>query len=326
MRKMIIDTDTASDDAVAIMMALMTPDIEVVAMTIVAGNVSLKQASINARYTAELCGQEIPVYEGAAVPLLREVYNAEFFHGSDGMGEMHYPAPTRPAEAKHAVDALIEHIEANPGIILVTLGPMTNVALAVAQAPHIVKNVSRCVVMGGAACSVGNITPAAEYNIWCDPEAARICFRSGLPIEMVGWELCRGDANLFEDEMRYYKKEVDTPLSHFTIDCNASALKTNQEWLGDPGIGLPDPVTMAIAIDPALCTKSSKHQVEIECEGTFTRGMTVVDQLDVTGHDTANVEMWKAITADQSPHITVCWELDIPGWKALLERCVRTKV
>ncbi|MCA9916583.1 MAG: nucleoside hydrolase [Anaerolineales bacterium] len=326
MRKMIIDTDTASDDAVAIMMALMDPDVDVVALTVVAGNVNLKQASINARYTVELCGKTTPVYEGAAVPLLRETYHAEFFHGSDGMGEMHYPAPQRPAETKHAVEALIEHIEANPGIVLVTLGPMTNVALAVAQAPHIVKNVSRCVVMGGAACVVGNITPAAEFNIWCDPEAARVCFRSGLPIEMVGWELCRGEANILEEEMRYYKEEINTPLSHFTIDCNASALKTNQEWLGDPGIGLPDPVTMAIALDPAICTKSSKHQVEIECEGTFTRGMTVVDQLDVTVHDTANVGMWRPVNADGSPHITVCWEIDVAGWKKLLEKSVRTAV
>ena len=263
-RKMIIDTDTASDDAVAIMMALQDPDIEVVAMTVVAGNVNLKQASINARYTAELCGKEIPVYEGAAVPMIREVYSAEFFHGPDGMGGMFYPDPKRPPEKEHAVPALIRHIEENPGIILVTLGPMTNVALAVTQAPHIVKNVSRCVVMGGAANVVGNITPAAEYNIWCDPEAAQICFQSGLPIEMVGWELCRGDANIVEEEMRYYKEEIDTPLSHFTIDCNAHALETNQNWLGDPGIGLPDPVAMAIAIDPAICSKSSKHIVNVD--------------------------------------------------------------
>ena len=326
MRKMIIDTDTASDDAVAIMMALVAPDVEVVAITIVAGNVSLEQASINARYTVELCGKEVPVYEGTAVPLLREVYRAEFFHGPDGMGEMYYPAPKRPAEPTHAVEALIKHIEANPGVILVTLGPMTNVALAVTQAPHIVKNVSRCIVMGGAACTVGNITPTAEYNIWVDPEAARVCFRSGLPIEMVGWELCRGAANIMEEEMRYYKEVINTPLAHFTIDCNASALKTNQNWLGDPGIGLPDPVAMAIALDPSLCTKSGKHHVEIECEGTFTRGMTVVDQLGVTAYDTANVGMWHAVNPDGSPHITVCWELDVPGWKALLEKSVRTAV
>ena len=325
MRKMIIDTDTASDDAVAILMALMAPDIDVVALTIVAGNVGLKQASINARYTVELCGHETPVYEGAAGPLLKPFFSGQFFHGQDGMGDMNYPAPQRPAEQMHGVDALIAHIEANPGIMLVTLGPMTNIALAVAKAPHIVQNVSRCIVMGGAV-SRGNITPAAEFNIWCDPEAARIAFRSGLPIEMVGIEICRGEANLNGEEMRYYKEEIDTLLSHFTIDCNSTAAQVNEDWLGEAGIGLPDPIAMAIALDPQLCTRSSKHHVEIECEGTFTRGMTIVDELNVTMADSANVAMWQPVLEDGSPHVTICWELDIPGWKALLEESVRRPV
>ncbi len=326
MRKMIIDTDTASDDAVALMMALASRDIDVVAITIVAGNVSTRQASINARYTVELCGKETPVYEGATQPLLREKYRAEFFHGRDGMGNMNYPAPKAQPAAGHGVDALIEHIKANPGIVLVTLGPMTNVALAVSRAPEIIPNVSRCVVMGGAACAVGNVTPAAEYNIWCDPEAARICFRSGLPIEMVGWELCRGEANLFEEEIRYYKETIDTRLSHFVIDCNASALQINREWLGDPGIGLPDPVAMAIAIDPEICTKHSRHYVEVECDGEFTRGMTVVDQIGVTPHDTANVTIWRPLVKKGAPHISVCWEIDVSRWKAILEQCVRQPI
>ena len=194
---MIIDTDTASDDAVALLMALQAPDIEVEAITIVAGNMPVEQGSINARYTVEMCGKETAVYKGATTPLMRQYYHAKWFHGEDGMGNQHYPAPTTPAAEGHAVDVLIDTIKANPGIILVTLGPMTNVALSIMKAPEIVANVSRCVVMGGAACAIGNVTPAAEYNIWCDPEAARICFRSGLLIEMVGWELCRGEANLF---------------------------------------------------------------------------------------------------------------------------------
>jgi purine nucleosidase len=322
-RKMLIDTDTASDDAVAIMMALQTPDIEVEAITIVAGNMPVAQGSINARYTAELCGKNVPVYHGADAPLIREVYRAYFFHGEDGMGGMNYPAPSlQPAEG-HAVDAIIETIKANPGIILVTLGPMTNVALAVSQAPEIVQNVSRCVVMGGAACTVGNITPAAEYNIWCDPEAARICFRSGLPIEMVGWELCRGDANLTDEEMRHCKETINTPLSNFAIDCNYSALKANREWLGDPGLGLPDPVAMAVAIDPTICTRKSKHYVEVECDGTYTRGMTVVDQCNVTPYDTANIEMWQPLVKKGEPHITVCWEIDNQRWKELLYKTMQ---
>lgn len=322
-RKMIIDTDTASDDAVAILMALRSPEVEVIGMTIVAGNMPVAQGSINARYTAEICGKAVPVYDGADQPLTREIYRAYFFHGPDGMGSMNYPAPKRPAEKQHGVAALIDMVRANPGVELVTLGPLTNVALAVSQAPDIVGKISRCVVMGGAACTVGNITPAAEYNIWCDPEAARIVFRSGIPIEMVGWELCRGDANLSEEEMRYYKETINTPLSNFAIDCNASALAANRDWLGDPGLGLPDPVAMAIALDPTICTRKSKHYVEIECEGVYTRGMTVVDQLNVTPYDTANVAMWQVLTQKGEPHITVCWEIDTARWKALLEKCVR---
>ncbi len=321
-RKMIIDTDTASDDAVAIMMALQTPDIEVEAITIVAGNMPVDQGSINARYTVELCGKDVPVYHGADAPLTREVYRAYFFHGPDGMGGMNYRT-TRPVAEGHAVDVLIDTIKANPGIILVTLGPLTNVALALAKAPEIVGNVSRCVVMGGAACTVGNITPAAEYNIWCDPEAARMCFRSGLPIEMVGWELCRGEANLSDEDMRYCKEVINTPLSHFAIDCNISALEANRNWLGDPGLGLPDPVAMAIAIDPTICTRSSKHYVDVECDGTFTRGMTVVDQLGVTGYDTANVEMWRPLREKGEPWVTVCWEIDAQRWKDLLYQTMR---
>lgn len=322
-RKIIIDTDTASDDAVAILMALQSPEVEVIGMTIVAGNMPVAQGSINARYTAELCGKDVPVYEGADAPLMREVYRAYFFHGPDGMGNMNYPAPKRPAEKQHAVPALIDMIRANPGVELVTLGPLTNIALALSQAPEIAGMVSRCIVMGGASCTVGNITPAAEFNIWCDPEAARILFRSGMPIEMVGWETCRGDANLTEDEMRYYKETINTPLSNFTVDCNASALAANRDWLGDPGLGLPDPVAMAIALDPTICTRKSKHYVEVECEGVYTRGMTVVDGLSVTPYDTANVAMWQVLTQKGEPHITVCWEIDAARWKALLEKCVR---
>jgi purine nucleosidase len=270
-----------------------------------------------------LCGKNTPVYEGVEAPLMREVYTATFFHGEDGLGNMNYPAPRRPPAPGHAVDMMIETIKANPGMILVTLGPLTNVALAVSRAPEIARQVSRCIVMGGAACTVGNVTPAAEYNIWCDPEAARICFRSGLPVEMVGWELCRGEANLYEEEMRYCQEVLNTPLSRFAIESNATALKVNREWLGEPGIGLPDPVAMAIAIDPAICTKKSKHYVEVECDGLFTRGMTVVDQLNVTDYGTENVAMWQPLTTNGEPHITVCWEIDVKRWKELLLSLLR---
>jgi len=317
-RPLLIDTDTASDDAVALIMALRSPEVEVVAITIVAGNVATPQGSANARYTVELCGAAVPVYEGALRPLLRAHRPATAFHGKDGLGDQGYPAPRTEAARGHAVPALIEAIRSRPGLTLVTLGPLTNVALAVAQAPDIVEKVERCVVMGGAACTVGNMTPAAEYNVWCDPEAARLCFRSGLPIEMVGWELCRGAANLDEDDIARCRA-LGTPLARFAIDCNGAALRANREMLGDPGIPLPDPVAMAVALDPTICTRKSRHRVDVECEGTLTRGMTVVDQLDVIAGGTGSTEGWPP----GLPAVEVCWQIDVARWKELLFRSLR---
>src|ERR1700760_3728595 len=148
-RTFIIDTDTASDDAVALIMALRAPDVHVAAITVVAGNVDVHQATRNALYTVELCGAKVPVYSGAAKPLLRKYENATWFHGRDGLGDHNYPAPTQSPQPKHAVDAIIETIEASPGLVLVTLGPLTNVALAVSRKPEIASKVSRCVIMGG---------------------------------------------------------------------------------------------------------------------------------------------------------------------------------
>ena len=152
-RTFLIDTDTASDDAVALIMALRAPDVRVAAITVVAGNVDVQQATRNALYTVELCGANVPVYSGAEKPLLRAYQNATWFHGRDGLGDHDYPAPRQSAERLHAVDAIIETIEANSGLVLVTLGPLTNIALALSRRPGIAASVSRCVVMGGAPCS-----------------------------------------------------------------------------------------------------------------------------------------------------------------------------
>jgi len=319
-RKFLIDTDTASDDAVALIMALRWPDVEVEAITVVSGNVPLAQCVTNALYTTELCGSNVPVYRGANRPLLREAEFADWFHGRDGLGDQHYPPPTRAAEAKHAVDAIIDTIKANPGIVLVTLGPLTNIALAVARAPEIVAHVSRCVVMGGAACTVGNVTPAAEFNIWVDPEAARIVFLSGLPIEMVGWELCRGDANIRENEIAYLKS-LDNPLAHFTIDCNAIVIKANYQQSREVGISLPDPLAMAVALDPSVVKRASQHYVEVETHSELTRGMTVVDQLNILP-DVHNQVLWKSL-ANRDHNVQVVWEIDIPRWKEMLYSVLR---
>lgn len=317
MRKFLIDTDTASDDAVALLMALRHRDSQVLAITVTSGNVPVDQGVLNALYTVELAGIPCPVHRGAERPLRREPIYAHFFHGPDGLGGRGYrPQRTRPAEG-HAVDVLIDTVGKHPGLTVVTLGPLTNLALALRQSPEIAANVGRCVVMGGAACTVGNVTPAAEYNIWVDPDAARIVFQSGLPIEMVGWELCRGEANLSAEEMDHVRSFAN-PLADFALDCNETALEANHRQSGDPGLALPDPVAMAVALDPSVCTRRSRHRVQIETESELTRGMTVVDALDVTD-DERNFPVWKDLP---EPNAEICWEIDVARWKSALYRAL----
>jgi len=311
----LIDTDTASDDAVALVMALRSPDIRVLAITAVAGNVNVHQASRNALYTAELCGSTVPVFVGAEKPLRREQQSADWFHGKDGLGDHGYPPPKRALEKRSAVDAVIETIEANPGLVLVTLGPLTNVALALQRNPSIATKVSRCVIMGGAPCCEGNVTPAAEYNIWCDPEAARIVMRSGLPIELVGWHLCRGEAALNLSEIERVLG-FDTPLARFAIECNSRAQEAYFEQTGEHGISLPDPVCMSIALDPSIVTNQTEHFVEVETASELTRGMTVVDRLNVSAND-RNKSIW-ADVLKQRTKPKVAWTIDIPRWKQAL--------
>jgi purine nucleosidase len=311
-RTFLIDTDTASDDAVALIMALRAPDVHVAAITVVAGNVPVEQATRNALYTAELCGSDVPVYSGAAKPLLRKYENATWFHGRDGLGDHNYPTPTRPPEKMHAVDAIIAAIESNPGLVLVTLGPLTNVALALSKQPAIVNDVSRCVIMGGNPCCEGNVTPAAEYNIWVDPEAARIVMRSGLPIELVGWHLCRGGAVLNPSDIEHVEG-FKTPLAHFAIECNSHAREALRVQTKEDGICLPDPVAMCLALDPTIGSWD-EHYIEIATESELTRGMTIVDKLNVAD-DERNHETWKAASKRKAK---VCWTIDNARWKHAL--------
>jgi len=259
-RALLIDTDVASDDAVALIMALRAPDVRVVAITTVAGNVEVEQATRNALYTVELCGANVPVFVGAEKPLHRVHQSATWFHGRDGLGDHGYPAPRQKLERLNAIDAMIETIKANPGIVVVTLGPLTNLALAITREPRLVAQVGRCVVMGGAPGCEGNVTPAAEYNIWVDPEAAQIVMRSGLPVEMVGWQTCRGEAVLNQEDIAQvlgFKNE----LVRFAIECNSRAREAYKEQTGEDGISLPDPVAMSVALDPTIGTQWSEHYV-----------------------------------------------------------------
>lgn len=317
---LLIDTDTASDDAVALMMALRNPAVRVLAITTVAGNVAVAQSTRNALYTAELCGANVPVFPGAEKPLTRSHESAHWFHGRDGLGDHGYPAARQAAEKQHAVEALVASIEANPGLILVTLGPLTNVALALQRKADIAGKVGRCVIMGGAPCCEGNVTPAAEYNIWCDPEAARIVFHSGMPIEMVGWHLCRGDAALSLLDIEHVLS-FDTPLARFAIECNSRAQEAYLEQTGEHGISLPDPVAMSIALDPSIVTSASEHFVDIETSSELTRGMTIVDRLNVSGNE-RNLAIWAPLL-DHGRKTKVPWTIDNLRWKQALYAALR---
>ncbi|MDQ7026673.1 MAG: nucleoside hydrolase [Anaerolineae bacterium] len=314
-RQFLIDTDVGSDDAVALIMAFRAADVDVLGITTVSGNVPARQAAINALVVVELCDVDIPVYVGAEAPLLRPYADAAFFHGTDGLGDQNYPAPNGQIKPKHAVDVIIDSARQNPGLVLVTLGPLTNIALAVHKAPDIIPNIARCVVMGGSACTYGNVTPAAEYNIWVDPDAARMVFLSGLAVEMVGWEFCQGDFSISMDEIDTIRS-FDNPLAHFAIDCNLVAIKAFERQTGQKAMSLPDPVAMAVALDPTIATQTSKHFVEVEVHSDLTRGMTLVDKLNVAT-DGRNTETWaQAVKAGKN--VSVTWDVDSKRWKQLL--------
>ena len=281
MRRFLVDTDTASDDAVALVMALRAPDVIVEALTIVGGNVPLDRCVQNALYTAELCGVPVPVYPGLARPMFREPVTAEIVHGLDGLGDIGLDLTGRVPADGHAVDALVEIICGAPGeITLVTLGPLSNVATALVRAPELAQAVKHCYIMGGTGRLPGNITPAAEFNIYVDPEAARIVFESGMPITMVGWDVSWSCAFVGpEDEARL--RAIGTPYSEFTVNIQATLTEFIAQMSGVAGFDLPDPLAMAVALDPAIA-ETEDFYVEVVPGDGPARGQTIVDHLGVT--------------------------------------------
>jgi purine nucleosidase len=316
MRKFLIDTDTASDDAVAIIMALSDPGVRVLGLTTVAGNVGLEQATTNALLTAEICNSDVPVFIGAEKPLARAHEHAHWFHGRDGLGDRGYAAPKRKAEREGAVEAILRLAEAEPGLTLVTLGPLTNIALALEREPKLAGRIGRCVVMGGAPNCEGNVTPAAEYNIWVDPEAARAVFRSEMPIEMVGWHVSRGTSVLRDDEIKAIEA-LGTAKAKFAIESNRTAREAYRVQTGEVGLSLADPTAMAVALDRSVGLSWSRHRVAIESDSALTRGMTVVDRLNVSA-DANNRHVWAAHGAE-SAGAEVLWTFDAAKFKAMLK-------
>ena len=289
-RHFLIDTDTASDDAVALVMAMRHPDVQIEAITVVAGNVPVDQGVQNALYTVELCQQSIPVHRGMPAPLIRPLETAQFVHGQDGMGDIGLPLTGRSPASAHAVAVLLETIhQFAGGITLVTLGPLTNVAVALRQDPSIAQALSECIIMGGTGRGHGNISPVAEYNFWADPEAARIVFESGMPIRMVGWDISRTYA-VFAPEDTAALRVVGTPLAHFCVDIQKAVEQFALTTTRLRGFDLPDPIAMAIALDLTVATDIQRRFVAIETLSDLCRGQSIVDHLQITGRK-ANAEV-----------------------------------
>jgi len=277
MRKFLIDTDTASDDAVAMCMALRHRDIDVVGFTVVAGNVPLDQAVQNALYTVELCGESTPVYAGAPAPMARDLSTAQMVHGDDGFGDIGLDLQGRTPSDGWGPQVIVDTIRQNPGeITLVALGPLTNVAIALLWAPDIAEKVERVVIMGGTGeHGPGNISPSAEFNFWVDPEAVRVVLRSGMPLELVGWDISIESAVVGEARQAEIRA-LDTDLANFSIDIQATLQNYAYEETRLAGPDFPDPIAMAHAIDPTPAA-AEFLAVDIAIGPDPMRGTMIVD-------------------------------------------------
>jgi purine nucleosidase len=282
-RQVIIDTDPGTDDAIAILLALNSPELAVRALTVVPGNVSAAQGLDNALRLVSLAGRcDLPVAAGAQRPLAGILTTDELWHGSNGMGGIELPAPTCGVDKRWAPDLMIEMIHAAPHeLSLIAIGPLTNIALALAKDPGIVGLVKDVTIMGGSL-SGGNITPAAEFNIYADPEAARRVFSAGWPVTMVGLDVCdrtrltRGQLEPLAHESR--------PVGRFVYSVGDYLLKKEQQQSGGSGpdgTAMYDPLAVGVAIDPTFVKTLHLH-VDVETTGTLTRGETVASRWKFT--------------------------------------------
>ena len=282
-QKIIIDTDPGQDDAVAILLALASPEIEVLGVVAVAGNVPLALTEVNARKIVELAARaDVPVFAGCDRPLARPLVTAEHVHGKTGLDGIDLPEPALPLQAQHGVEFIIETLrrEAAGSVTLVPIGPLTNIAEAFRRAPDIIGRVQRIVLMGGAYFEVGNITPAAEFNIYVDPEAAAEVFASGVPIVMMPLDVTHRalTSRDWVEGMRALPGRCGPAVASWTDFFE----RYDREKYGSSGAPLHDPCTIAWLIRPDLF-EGREINVEIETEGKFTTGMSVADWWRVSG-------------------------------------------
>lgn len=282
-RAIIIDTDPGQDDAIALLLALASDELDVLGVTAVAGNVPLALTEKNARKICELAGKpDTRVFAGAERPLMRKLVTAEYVHGKTGLDGPDLPEPTMALEDQFAPDFIIEAIRARPegAVTLCPLGPLTNIALALIKAPDIAARIDRIVLMGGGFFEGGNVTPTAEFNIYVDPEAAHTVFTSGVPIVMAPLDVTHKALTT--------QARIDALRAKGTPVCDAAASlidffeRFDEDKYGTDGGPLHDPCVIAYLLKPELFTGRDCH-VAIETGSELTLGMTVIDWWGVTG-------------------------------------------
>lgn len=288
---LLIDTDPGVDDALALLMAFDDPAHRVVGLTVSAGNVGLAHTVRNALKLCEVAGRaELPVHPGCAAPLLHPAPDAADVHGRDGFGDIGYPDPARPAEAEHAALAILRLSRLHAGrLLLVALGPLTNLALALRLDPELPQRVRRCVVMGGAVTGHGNVTAAAEFNVRFDPEAARIVFEAFPCIDLVDWEATLAHGFLHAQMERWLRAGGPRARFYEAISRRTrqwSAARRGERWHS------ADALAMAFALHPDAALELRSRPLAVELQGAETRGATVVDWLRRQGRaDNARILM-----------------------------------
>lgn len=307
---LIIDTDTAGDDVISLLLALHTPWVTVEGITINAGNVAFDQQVANALKTVDMANKagQVPVYPGARTPLVRTWVSAAHVHGDDGMGNSWFPPVDQKPAEQHAVPFLLEASHRWAGeLVIVAQAPLTNLALAAHQDPGFASRVKSLFVMGGSVSGVGNIEPLSEYNFYVDPEAASMVFEAGFPLTMVGWDVCL-QAGILTDADFARIEAMNTPLSQFFLQTQRKARQFN-ETQGIHGTSHPDSLTMAMALDPNIFIDGEEDFVAIETTGLHTRGTSVVDRLGVL---------------NRAPNARVCLQANGDRFKAVLMRMLET--
>jgi purine nucleosidase len=299
-RSIVIDTDTASDDAIALVLAVREPSVDVRAVTVVAGNVPLDLAVRNAIITLDLAGgAEIPVHAGRDRPLARGLDTAQFVHGADGMGGATLPPPSRQATSADAVGVLLDIAANEPGRHdLVTLGPLTNVAAALERNPEFLTRFGHTYLMAGSPDGVGNVDSLGEYNVWADPEAATAVFAARGDKTMIGWNISRTFAVMNDDEQAELASVG--PLGRFAIDINGDV----EQYCLDTGLAgfdLPDPIAMAVALDDSIIGEATDEWLVVGLDGP-TRGCTIPDRR----------------FGRPDPNVRVLWSVDEEAFKERL--------